>query len=137
MRRLLTLWTCGLAVLIQLSSPIAAQRKSMPMPMPPPGVPVRVGGSIQPPQRTRYVEPIYPEVAHAKGLSGVVIVEFVIGTTGRVRNVRVLRSAPPFDGPAVSAVRQWRYKPTFLGGTSVPVIITVSVQFRPPPIGSA
>jgi hypothetical protein len=33
------------------------------------------------------------------------------------------------DAAAVDAVRQWRYAPTLLCGTSVPVIVTVSVSF--------
>ena len=121
-------WTCVVA-LLQSSSPIGAQIRSPP-PLPP-EVAVRPGGSVQPPQKTRHVEPIYPDSARAAGLTGVVIVELVIGTTGRPHNVRVLRSSPPFDSAAVNAVRQWRYRPTLLHGTPVPVILTISVQFRP------
>src|SRR5688572_26220075 len=105
MKRAIALWTCGVALLIQLAGPIAAQNSGG-IVLPPPGTPVRLGELTPTPQETRHVEPIYPEAARAKGLSGVVIVEFVIGTTGRVRNIRVLRSAPPFDRAAINAIRQ-------------------------------
>jgi protein TonB len=35
------------------------------------------------------------------------------------------------DQAALDAVRQWEYTPTLLNGTPVPVIMTVTVNFRP------
>jgi protein TonB len=35
------------------------------------------------------------------------------------------------DAAAIDAVRQWRYEPTFLNGTPVPVILPVSVFVGP------
>jgi|TARA_Y100000031_G_C7944646_1_gene258686 protein TonB len=62
-------------------------------------------------------------------VSGVVILEAVIGPDGRVRDVRVLRSAPLLDRAAIAAVRQWEYTPTLLNGVPVPVVMTVTVTF--------
>jgi protein TonB len=60
---------------------------------------------------------------------GVVILETVIGRTGDVEDVRVLRSVPLLDDAAITAVRQWRYSPTLLNEVPVPVVMTVTVNF--------
>ena len=101
-----------------------------PPPPPPPAEPVRVGGNISPPEKTRNVEPRYPPVAQAARVSGVVILEAVIGPDGRVTDVKILRSVPLLDEAAIEAVRQWEYSPTLLNGVPVPVIMTVTVNFQ-------
>ena len=98
-----------------------------------PGGPVRVGGNIRTPTRTHGVEPAYPPTARAAGIQGVIILEIVIGEDGAVSNARVLRSIPLLDQAALDAVRQWRYEPTLLNGVPTPVIMTVTVNFVPPP----
>ena len=99
-------------------------------PPPPPPAPVRVGGNVEEPQRTHYVAPTYPQVARAARVEGVVILEAVIGTDGRVTSVQVLRSVPLLNEAALSAVSQWVYTPSSLNGRPVPVVMTVTVQFR-------
>jgi protein TonB len=47
-----------------------------------------------------------------------------------VQDARVLRPVPLLDQAALAAVRQWVYRPTRLKGIPVPVIMTVTVQFR-------
>jgi TonB family protein len=94
---------------------------------------VRVGGNIRPPTRTQFAEPAYPQTARAAGVQGVVILELVVDADGAVSNARVLRSIPLLDQAALDAVRQWRYEPTLLNGVPTPVIMTVTVNFSPPP----
>jgi periplasmic protein TonB len=103
-----------------------------PAPPPPPAqtAPVRVGGSIRHPRKVREVAPVYPAIAQAARVQGVVILEAVIGEDGRVRNLRVLRSIPLLDQAAVDAVRQWQFTPTLLNGEPVPVVMTVTVAFQ-------
>ena len=79
------------------------------------------------------MEPVYPQIARAAAVQGVVILELVIGEDGAVSNARVLRSIPLLDQPALDAVRQWRYEPTLLNGVPTPVIMTVTVNFSLPP----
>ncbi len=94
-----------------------------------PTVPVRPGGDIKPPTRTRYVAPAYPELARSVRKAGVVIIEAIIGIDGRVENAHILRSTPLLDEAALTAVRQWEYTPTLLNGRPTPVIMTVTVVF--------
>ena len=99
----------------------------VPPPSPPP--PLRVGGVVRPPQKVHHVPPIYPAMAQAARVSGVVILEALIAEDGSVRDVKVLRSKPLLDEAAVDAVRQWRFTPTLLNGVPVQVIMTVTVSF--------
>ena len=91
--------------------------------------PVRVGGNITAPTKVHDVQPVYPAAARRMRVEGVVILETVIGATGSVEQVRVLRSVPLLDDAAVAAVRQWRYTPTLLNGVPVPIIMSVTVNF--------
>jgi len=95
----------------------------------PGSAPVRIGGSIGPPRKLLDVRPAYPPEAQAARITGIVILEAVIGTDGRVTDARVLRSIPLLDTAAIEAVRQWRYEPTMLDRKPVPVIMTVTVNF--------
>jgi protein TonB len=72
---------------------------------------------------------VYPAVAQDAGVQGVVIIEALIGVSGKVTNARVLRSVPLLDQAALDAVMLWEFTPTRLNGELVPVIMTVTVQF--------
>jgi protein TonB len=91
---------------------------------------VRVGGSIPEPRKIRNVSPIYPDIARQARVQGVVILEATIGPRGDVTAVRVLRGIPLLDQAAIDAVKQWTYEPTLLNGVPVPVIMTVTVNYK-------
>jgi protein TonB len=96
---------------------------------PPPQRPVRLS-AYEMPRKVHDVAPRYPEIAQRANVEGVVIIEAVIAVDGTVRDARVLRSVALLDRAALDAVKQWRYAPTRLNGVAVPVIVTVTVQFR-------
>lgn len=100
-----------------------------PAPPVPPARPVRLS-AYEMPRKVHDVAPIYPPIAQRAGVEGVVIIEAVIAVDGSVRDARVLRSVALLDRAALDAVKQWRYAPTRLNGVAVPVIVTVTVQFR-------
>jgi protein TonB len=100
-----------------------------PPPPPPPPAPVRVGGNIKPPTKTKDVRPTYPSIAQSARVQGVVIIEATIGPDGRVQEAKVLRSIALLDAAALDAVKQWVFTPTTLNGVPVPVIMTVTVNF--------
>jgi periplasmic protein TonB len=97
-------------------------------PAPDPG-PVRVGGAIRQPIKVGGADPVYPAIAQAARVQGIVIIEATIGADGHVINARILRSVPLLDQAALDAVRQWQYTPTMLNGVPVPVIMTVTATF--------
>ena len=103
----------------------------LPPPTPaPPSAPVRIGGLIRPPKKLRDVRPVYPAIAQQARVQGMVIIEAVIGIDGRVEGTNVLRGHPLLDDAAVAAVRQWTFTPTLLNNQPVPVVMTVTVDFR-------
>jgi len=93
--------------------------------------PVRVGGNIKAPAKLVDVPPVMPETARQASVTGLVILEATIGVDGAVKDAKILRGIPLLDQAALDAVRQWRYEPTLLNGVPVPVIMTVTVSFRP------
>ena len=121
--------------------PSSASPASLPPATPPPAThptpalpaeapPVRVGGAIAEPRKTRHVNPAYPQQAIQARIQGVVVLECTIDPEGRVAEVRVLRGVPLLNEPAIEAVRQWEYEPTLLNGVAVPVRMTVTVNFK-------
>ena len=103
---------------------------AVPQPPPPPSGPLPVGGKIKEPTKIRHVPPVYPAMAQQARIEGVVVVEAIIGIDGRVKEARVVQSKPFLDDAALAAVKQWIFTPTTLNGVPVPVIMTVTVNFK-------
>jgi TonB family protein len=86
-------------------------------------------GSAPPGTLVKRVKAEYPESAKIRGVTGVVRLKILVGTTGRVIVVR------PEDGPmelqaaAAEAVKQWIYKPFEVGGSPVEGWTEVAVEF--------
>jgi periplasmic protein TonB len=76
------------------------------------------------------VEPIYPTLPRQTGREGRVELHALIGTDGTVRSLQILEGDPMFYPSALDAVRQWRYKPTFLNGRPVEVDTHVTVIYK-------
>ena len=102
----------------------------LPAEPPPPVQAVRVGGNIKEPTKTKNVAPVYPDIAKQARVQGIVILECTISPQGKVTDVKVLRGIPLLDQAGIDAVKQWQYTPTLLNGVPVPVIMTVTVNFR-------
>jgi TonB family protein len=98
------------------------------LPEPPP-TPIRVGGGITVPRKIRDVKPAYPAIARSAKVSGIVILELVVGADGRVDSAHILRSIPLLDQAALDAVYQWEFLPTYLNGIAVPLVMSVTVNF--------
>ncbi len=94
--------------------------------------------NVPAPKKTKTVLPEYPPEAQARGQRGIVIVELVIDTQGKVSSAQIIRSIPPFDEAALTAVRQWEYEVTKVDGKAVSVKLTVPITFamKIPEIGS-
>jgi periplasmic protein TonB len=95
------------------------------------GVAIPVSGKVVAPQLVLRVEPAYPETARIPRIQGLVILEAIITTDGRVEELRVLRSPSSLlSDSAVAAVSKWRYQPATLNGRAVKVFLTVNVEFK-------
>jgi TonB family protein len=91
---------------------------------------IAVGGAVPSPEKIFDVPPIYPGVARTARLQGVVDVEIVVGTTGSVEQARVMHSVHGLDDAALTAIKQWKYRPTVINGVAVPVLMMVHVSFK-------
>jgi protein TonB len=76
------------------------------------------------------VRPKYPETAMKAGIEGDVDLDIVIGKTGKIEMLRVIRGSPLLAGAAADAVGQWRYEPILLNGKPVRIRTTVNVGFK-------
>jgi TonB family protein len=88
---------------------------------------LRIGGSVQPPQRLD--RPVYPQDAQAAGVSGDVVVDILIDGTGSVADAKIVRSVPLLDDAALQAVHNWHFQPTLVNGQATPVRMNVTVSF--------
>lgn len=95
-----------------------------------PSAPIHVGGKVTRPTKLHDVAPVYPAIAQAAHVSGLVIIEATIGPTGEVQDARILRSIPLLDAAALDAVRRWQFTPTLLNDKPVAVVMTVTVEFK-------
>lgn len=75
---------------------------------------------------------VYPELQARAGVEGQAIVQFIVGTDGRVQDPQVVRSAgnDGLDRAALEAVRLSRFTPARDGGEPVRVRFAVPVTFR-------
>ena len=74
----------------------------------------------------------YPEMLRQAGIEGIVVLEFVIDTTGRVEeeSIRVLQSANrAFEGPARDVIRRSVYRPGRVRGQAVKVLVQQAINF--------
>ena len=74
-------------------------------------------------------EPTYPPLARAARVQGEVILSAVIDTNGQIQNLQLVSGHPMLVPAAITAVKQWRYKPYLLNGQPVEVETTITVIF--------
>jgi TonB family protein len=87
------------------------------------------------PERLAGPQPVYPPLLSQAGIQGVVEVEAIIDTTGRVEpnSVKVVASPNPgFDQAAKTAVLKSLYRPARVYGKAVRVLIRQPINFQVP-----
>jgi protein TonB len=85
---------------------------------------------IDPAMLMHRVEPVFPTLAHQTGQEGTVELHAIIAIDGSVRSLQVLEGNPLFYPSALDAVRQWRYRPTYLNGNPVEVDTHITVIYK-------
>jgi protein TonB len=91
---------------------------------------VRVSGSVVEGLLVHRTIPVYPPVARAAGVEGTVVLQATITRAGIIENLRVVSGPMLLQNAAMSAVREWRYRPYLLSGEPVEVETTVNVIFK-------
>jgi protein TonB len=101
---------------------------------PPPTTPASTSAAADREARlVRRFAPDYPTLARQRGIAGWVDLEYVIGSDGRVVDVRVLASDPPrvFEVAAERALRRWQFEPASRGGTPTESVGRTRIEFSP------
>jgi TonB family protein len=112
MRRFqLVLW---LLVLVVVASGTAPELKGQ----------AEAGGSL-----ASAVPPAYPVTAKAAGIEGKVVLTGVVGTDGKMRDLRVIKGPDELRQAAIDTVMRWVYHPYTHNGALVEVATTVTVNF--------
>jgi protein TonB len=95
-----------------------------------PEAPLPVGGDVKTAKLISSVAPIYPAIAKTQRISGDVRVDALIDANGRVTTMKVISGPALLHQAAMDALRQWKYQPAMLDGKTVPMHLTVTLQFR-------
>ncbi len=75
--------------------------------------------------------PQYPYEMSRAGISGEVVVEFIINNAGDVVDTRIIRSSHrEFEVPAMQAVQKWKFKPGRRGGRAVATRVSQLIEFN-------
>jgi len=84
----------------------------------------------QVPQARAKVPPQYPFEMRRAGITGEVLVEFIVDTNGDVRNAFAVRSSQrEFEAAAVQAVSKWKFRPGRKGGRAVNTRMQQPISF--------
>jgi TonB family protein len=92
--------------------------------------PLEVPGRVQESKLIRRVQPIYPDEAKRKRLSGRVVLAVAVDQNGSVEEIIVKSGHPLLAAASILAVQQWKYSPTLINGKPVPVVATVTTVFN-------
>lgn len=93
--------------------------------------PLQVGQGVTAPRAIYTPEPEFSETARKAGYQGTCVLSLVVGSDGKVRDVRVVRKlGMHLDEKAVEAVQNWTFEPGRKDGKAVPVQISVEVSFH-------
>jgi periplasmic protein TonB len=100
-------------------------------PPPPPSAPkrIKVGGDVQAAALVKQVTPAYPNIAKTAHVSGTVVLHAIISKDGSIEKLEYVSGPPLLMASAMTAVKEWRYRPTMLNGQPVEVDTTVQVVF--------
>lgn len=75
------------------------------------------------------VRPDYPLLARQMKVQGSVILQALISREGAIQDLHVLSGPPILASAAQEAVRQWRFKPHYLGAEAVETQAKITVNF--------
>jgi TonB family protein len=78
---------------------------------------------------SHHVNPDYPLLARQMKVQGSVILEAMIGRDGTIQGLQVLTGPPILANAAEEAVRQWRFKPHYMGSEAVETQTKITVNF--------
>lgn len=85
---------------------------------------------LEPLQLIKQGTPIYPAIAKARNITGMVVVQGTVGKDGKVTNLQFISGQPVFKDAAFDAVRQYQFKPAKLNGQPIEQVTQIKLNFR-------
>lgn len=73
--------------------------------------------------------PVYPEMARAAEVEGVVLVRAMVNKEGRIEKAFVISGHPMLDDAALAAIRTWVFKAAMQQHQPVKVWVTIPIRF--------
>lgn len=121
----------GVENLVPRGLPTGAPQTVALAPSPPPSaptpqraIPIIKGEAI------RQAQPEYPAIARTARQEGTVPVEISINENGDVTSARAIAGPALLRGPAESAARRWKFKPSTRDGKPLPTVTTINFRFK-------
>jgi TonB family protein len=91
----------------------------------------RVGGGVSAPVPIFTPEAEFSDEARRAKYQGVCLISLIVDAQGNPQNPRVVRPlGMGLDEKALEAVRKYKFKPAMKGGSPVPVMMSIEVNFR-------
>jgi protein TonB len=89
------------------------------------------------PEAVVKVTPEYPASARSRGLVGGLIVNVIVCRSGRVLDASAswgegVAPIPELEELAITAARQWVFKPALLRGEAIATTVAIPLRFPPP-----
>ena len=112
---------------MRLAAGLSAEHSKQPVA---PAVPLPVGGDVKAAHLISSVPPVYPSLATAAAHPRAVLVDALVDVNGRVSSMKVVSGPAMLHQSAMDALRQWKYQAATLDGKTVPMHLTVTIQFR-------
>ncbi len=109
---------------IVTSMPIAMPKKSQQV--------LRVSQGVTEGLLLKKVNPTYPAQAVSMRKQGTVQIVADIGKSGSITNAKISGGDPILGQAALTAVKQWKYKPYYLNGEPIEIQTQITVNFKLP-----
>lgn len=98
-------------------------------PVSPPSRQVNVSAGLAAGMLRQKTVPVYPPIARAARVSGTVVLDATISTSGNIEELRVISGPALLQQAALDAVQTWQYAPYLVNGEPVKVKTTINVIF--------
>jgi TonB family protein len=85
---------------------------------------------LEPLQLIKTAQLVYPPIAKARSITGMVVVEVKVGKDGKVSNPRFVSGPPIFRDAAFDAVTHYQFKPAKLNGQPIDQVTQIRLNFH-------
>lgn len=96
-----------------------------------PNLDSRNTAQLTPAKLLHRVDPVVPDFAKEAGIDGTVLLSAVIGTDGKLKDVKFVSGDRALAIEAFRALRDWRYRPYMLNGKPIEAETRIVMNFKP------